>query len=168
MRVLTFLAALSISATSALAAEEPSGCDKFKWPIDRERAILQSEPLKVESGATAAPASTQPVRIALRPAAEAQLPTPPERGPRSADTYAGYVRLPAPPTAGTYTISLSAAAWLDAVQDGKSLKTAAFSGATDCDGIRKVVTFALQAAPLVVQVSGVATNSIVVAVTPAP
>jgi hypothetical protein len=27
-------------AAPAWAAEEPSGCDKFKWPIERERAAL--------------------------------------------------------------------------------------------------------------------------------
>lgn len=149
-------------------AAEPSGCDKFKWPIDRERAVLTSEPLKIESGATAAPVATKAIRIALRPAADANLPTPPERSPKAADTFAGFVKLSAPAAAGIYAISLSAGAWLDAVQDGKSLKTVAFSGATDCDGIRKVVKFDLRAEPLVVQVSGVASDSIIMAITPAP
>ena len=167
MRSLILAGSAIVAAMPAWAAE-PSGCDKFKWPIDRERAILQSAPIEVQSGASATPAAAQQVRVALRPAADAQLPVPPERAPRAADTFADYVTLPAPPAAGTYAISLSAAAWLDAVQDGKPLKTVAFSGATDCSGIRKVVTFSLQPMPLVVQVSGVATDAITVAVTPAP
>lgn len=167
MHRLILIACGLLAAVPAWAAE-PSGCDKFKWPIDRERAILTSEPLKIESGATAAPAATQPIRIALRPAAEANLPTPPERNPKAAETFAGYVKLSAPPTAGVYAISLSTGAWLDAIQDGKSLKTVAFSGATDCDGIRKVVKFELRAEPLVVQVSGVAADTIIMAITPAP
>ncbi|MEW6645149.1 MAG: hypothetical protein AB1586_31935 [Pseudomonadota bacterium] len=162
------LAGSAVATATAAWAAEPSGCDKFKWPIDRERAILRAEPLKVLSGATATPAAAQPVRIALRPTAEANLPTPPERGPKSVETFAGYVTLPAPPAAGTYAISLSAGAWLDAVQDGKPLKTVAFSGATDCEGIRKVVTFALKAEPLMVQISGVAADTITLAVTAAP
>lgn len=168
MRRLVILTSCVLLIASAASAAEPSGCDKFKWPIDRERAILRSEPLKLDSGASAAPAATQPVRLVLRPAAEAHLPTPPERSQKSPDTFAGYVRLPAPPAAGTYAISLSAGAWLDAVQDGKSLKTVAFSGATDCEGIRKVVTFTLKAEPLLVQVSGVAADTITLAITPAP
>jgi hypothetical protein len=146
---------------------EPSGCDKFKWPIDHERAILTSEPFRIESGATLAPTAGKPVRIALRPAAQAGLPTPPERAPRDErQTFAGYLQLSAIPTAGIYAISLSAAAWLDAIQDGKPLKTVAFSGATDCDGIRKVVQFELRAAPLLLQLSGVASDSIILAITP--
>lgn len=167
MRHLVLTGCALLAATAAGAAE-PSGCDKFKWPIERERTILRAEPLQVSSGATATPGTAQPVRLALRPAAQADLPTPPERAPRSPDTFAGYVKLPAPSSAGTYAISLSAGAWLDAIQDGKSLKTVAFSGATDCEGIRKVVTFALKAEPLVVQVSGVAAETITLAVTPAP
>jgi hypothetical protein len=30
-----------LGAIPASAAEEPSGCDKFKWPIERERAALR-------------------------------------------------------------------------------------------------------------------------------
>jgi hypothetical protein len=42
----------------------------------------------------------------------------------------------------------------------------AFSGATDCDGIRKVVKFELSDAPLIIQVTGVASDSIAIAVLP--
>jgi hypothetical protein len=147
-------------------AQEPSGCDKFKWPIDHERAVLTSDPIKVESGATAELNSTKPFRVALRHMADANLPAPPERAPKSADSFAGYIRLGAVPKAGTYVIGLSSGAWLDAIQDGKSLKTIAFSGATDCDGIRKVVKFELRAEPLLLQVSSVAADSIIVAIIP--
>jgi hypothetical protein len=147
-------------------AQEPSGCDKFKWPIDQERAVLMSEPIKVDSGATAELNATKPFRVALHHFAEANLPAPPERAPKSADSFAGYVRLGAVPKAGTYLIGLSSGAWLDAIQDGKNLKTIAFSGATDCDGIRKVVKFELHAEPLLLQISGVAADSIIVAIMP--
>ena len=32
------LITLALLGAPAYAAEEPSGCDKFKWPIERERA----------------------------------------------------------------------------------------------------------------------------------
>ena len=39
---------------------------------------------------------------------------------------------------------------VDVVQDGHFLKPKAFSGATDCDGIRKTMKFELAASPFVV------------------
>jgi len=156
-------------ALPALAAEEPSGCDKFKWPIDRERSALTGQATKVASGATVEPTGTA-IRLALGPQADAKLPNPPERLPKAPDTIAnrsaGYVQVGKIPAAGTYTVALSAGAWLDAIQDGKMLKPAAFSGATDCAGIRKVVKFDLQPGPLLLQVSSVVGSDIVLTILP--
>jgi len=40
MRALVLVALILLAAVPAKAAEEPSGCDKFKWNIDREKAAL--------------------------------------------------------------------------------------------------------------------------------
>ena len=40
------------------------------------------------------------------------------------------------------------------VQDGHALKPKAFSGATDCDGIRKTMKYEISASPFVLQISG--------------
>ena len=45
------------------------------------------------------------------------------------------------PEAGIYTISLSSGGWVNLFQDGHALKPKAFSGATDCDGIRKTMKY---------------------------
>ncbi len=43
---------LLLLGAPAYAAEEPSGCDKFKWPIERERAALTApDRLRIASGA---------------------------------------------------------------------------------------------------------------------
>lgn len=68
--------------------------------------------------------------------------------------------------AGLYTISLSTGAWVDVVQDGHALKPVAFSGATDCSGIRKTVKYELSAQPFVLQVSGAKENSVSIAILP--
>ena len=52
------------------------------------------------------------------------------------------------------------------VQDGHFLKPRAFSGATDCDGIRKTMKYELGASPFVLQVSGSKDNSIAIAILP--
>ena len=90
---------------------------------------------------------------ALVAPADAKLPTPPERAPKEG-TFAGFASIKTAPKAGLYTISLSSGGWVDVVQDGHFLKPMAFSGATDCDGIRKTMKYELSASPFVLQISG--------------
>lgn len=53
------------------------------------------------------------------------------------------------------------------VQDGRALKPAGFSGATDCNGIRKTMKYELAAEPFLLQISGARENAISVAILPA-
>jgi hypothetical protein len=133
MRAPLLIALVWLGTAPAWAAEEPSGCDKFKWGIDRER--------------------------------EAKLPSPPERAPKEG-TFAGFTSIKAAPKAGIYTISLSAGGWVDVVQDGHFLKPKAFSGATDCDGIRKTMKYEIGASPFVLQISGTKEDSVSIAILP--
>lgn len=145
-------------------AAEPSGCDKFKWPIDRERAALTApDRAKLASGVEL-PALTGIV-LSLTPPTEAKLPSPPERKPKDG-TFAGFVSFKTAHKPGAYTISLSEAAWIDVVQDDAILKPIAFSGATDCAGIRKTIKYDLSAGPFVIQVTGAADKAISMAVLP--
>ena len=162
-----FLIALVLLGTApGWAAEEPSGCDKFKWPIDRERAALTApDRVKLASGGELAALPSTGMTLALRAPAEARLPTPPERAPKEG-TFAGFVNLKNPPKAGIYTVSLSAGGWVDLAQDGHFLKPKAFSGATDCDGIRKTMKYEISASPFVLQISGTREDSVSVAILP--
>ena len=160
------LVALVLAAAPAWAAEEPSGCDKFKWPIDRERAALTApDRAKLVSGAELAALPATAVTLALVAPAEAKLPTPPERAPKDG-TFAGFASVKTAPKAGLYTISLSQGAWIDVVQDGHFLKPKGFSGATDCEGIRKTMKYELSDKPFVLQVSGTKETSISIAILP--
>lgn len=166
MRASLFIALVLLAAAPANAAEEPSGCDKFKWNIDRERAALTAtDRVKLTSGGELAALPSTGMTLGLSAPAEAKLPSPPERAPKEG-TFAGFTRFEAPPKAGIYTVSLSAGAWVDVVQDGHPLKPKAFSGATDCDGIRKTMKYEISAGPFVVQVSGTKENSISIAILP--
>src|SRR4029077_159270 len=107
MLAIFLVALLLLGAAPAWAAEEPSGCDKFKWPIDRERAALTApDRAKLASGSELATLPPAGVTLALVSPAEAKLPTPPERAPKEG-TYAGFASIKAAPKAGLYTISLS-------------------------------------------------------------
>jgi hypothetical protein len=154
------------AAAPVWAAEEPSGCDKFKWGIEHERAALTApDRIKLNSGSDQAALPSTGITLALVTPADAKLPTPPERAPKE-DTFAGFARFTGAPKAGLYTISLSSGAWVDVTQGGHFLKPKAFSGATDCDGIRKTMKYELSASPFVLQLSGVKENSISIAILP--
>ena len=166
MRKSLLVALLLVGAAPAWAAEEPSGCDKFKWPIERERAALTApDRARLTSGSEQAALPLSGITLALVAPADAGLPMPPERAPREG-TFAGFTSFKTAPKAGLYTISLSAGGWVDVVQDGHSLRPRAFSGATDCDGIRKSVKYELSASPFVLQISGSKENSVSIAILP--
>jgi len=141
-------------------------CDKFKWNIDHERAALTApDRARLASGTEMTSLTSSGAILALSAPAEAKLPTPPERAPKEG-TFAGFVSFKAPSKPGIYTISLSAGGWVDLVQDGHVLKPKAFSGVTDCDGIRKTMKYEISASPFVLQVSGVRENSVSIAILP--
>ena len=166
MRGALVVALLLVSFAPAWAAEEPSGCDKFKWNIDHERAALTApDRAKLASGAEIVAMPSTGVILALRAPAEAKLPSPPERAPKDG-TFAGFTCFKSVPKAGIYTISLSAGAWVDVVQDGHLLKPKGFSGAIDCEGIRKTMKYELGGTPFVLQISGAKEDSISIAVLP--
>lgn len=161
-----FVALTLLATAPAFAAEEPSGCDKFKWNIDHARAALTApDRAKLNSGSELAALPATAVTISLVAPADAKLPTPPERAPKEG-TFAGFTKVVSAPKAGSYTISLSNGAWIDVVQDGHFLKPTAFSGATDCDGIRKTMKYDLSASPFVLQISGARENSLSIAILP--
>src|SRR5260221_1401042 len=166
MRTAVLLALVLFGAAPAWAAEEPSGCDKFKWPIEHERAALTApDRAKLAWGGELAALPSSGITLALVAPAEAKLPNAPERAPKEG-TFAGFTSVKTAPKAGLYTVSLSAGGWVDVVQDGHFLKPKAFSGATDCDGIRKTMKYELSASPFVLQVSGTRENSISIAILP--
>src|SRR5258705_737928 len=112
----------ALIGAQAYTADEPSGCDKFKWPIERERAALTApERFRIASGANLSPALPVAAVISLRPGAEANLPTTPERKP-AANTFSGYAAFKNGLPPGSYPINLSGAAWIDVVQDEQFLR----------------------------------------------
>ena len=153
------LAAWAIAAPAL--AQEPVGCEKFKWPLDKERATLNGTDLpKVVSGDRVTFPIPFATIVALKSFVEAKLPAPPERAPKSPDTFAGFFQAPAPKRPGSYKITLSAEGWIDVEQSGNTVKSTAFSGALGCEGVRKSVKFDLAAAPFTVELSGVKADSI--------
>src|SRR6202021_1895836 len=105
-------AALVLLTCCALAgpalAEEPVGCDKFAWPLDKERALLTSaDTITVASGMKVALPLPVAVTIDLLPFADAKLPMAPERAPKQPNSFAGFISVPAPPQGGSFKAPLS-------------------------------------------------------------
>ena len=95
MRAPLMIALVLLGTSTAFAAEEPSGCDKFKWNIDRERAALTApDRLALASGGDLPALPSTGVALALRAPREAQLPSPPERAPKDG-TFAGFAKIKA-------------------------------------------------------------------------
>ena len=147
-------AALTVSACGEAAADEPSGCGAFRWPLDRERAALvrPDRPALANGGGLAYDVATT---LKLAPFGEAGLPKAPERAPKSQQSYAGHFRLAAPAAAGRYKVTVTSESWIDVLDGDSYLRPAAFTGAMNCEGARKSVKFDLPARPLTIQFSGV-------------
>jgi hypothetical protein len=157
------LAFLLLGASSAFA-EEPAGCDKFKWPVDLERAALATANQQiVGSGAEVTTVAAE--TVTLKPEGNAKLPMPPERKQKDG-TFAGFVTV-TDLVAGTYVIGVSDSAWIDVLQNGNYVKPQNYSGATGCDGLRKTMKFELGTVPTTVQLSGVAKDTVNLVILPA-
>lgn len=162
--VLTVAVFCALLSAGAARAEEPSGCDAFKWSIVTDQADLAAEGLPaVEDGGALGYGAGATVRLV--PVDKAHFRQPPERAPRP-ETLAAVVELPPPPAPGVYRVSLSAGAWVDAIQDGAALKPRAFSGARDCPHVRKSLKFQLSDKPVTIQISNVAEPAISIVVLP--
>ena len=158
-------AAFAAALPALAAAEEPTGCGGFKWPLEKVRAaLLASQKPDVANGGALA-LNTASV-LGLAPLAAAGLPHPPERPPKSPDSYAGHFTLAKPATPGIYKITMSSYAWIDVMDGGKFLSPTGFSGAAGCEGARKSVKFDLPARPLDLQISGVSDSKLSLIVSP--
>ena len=103
MRAPIVIALLLLALAPARAAEEPSGCDKFKWDIERERAALTApDRVKLASGSELAALPAKGMTLALSAPADARLPSPPERAPKEG-SFAGFAKFGSP-KAGIYTM----------------------------------------------------------------
>jgi hypothetical protein len=160
------IAVALIAAPGGLAqAQEGSGCNGFKWPLDRERAALvRADKASLPNGG-ALPYDVA-MTLKLQPLSAAGLPKAPERAPKSPSAFAGHFALPAPAKAGAYRVTISSEGWVDVLDGGAYLHPIAFTGAKECEGARKSVKFDLPARPLALQFSGVLRDQISVIVSP--
>ena len=153
-----------LCATAPARADEPQGCDAFKWPLGPERTALTAPDRASLASGEALPLGAA-AHLKLTPLSEAKLDRPPERAPIDPQSFAGLVHLAAPPSAGVYKVTISSEGWIDLIQGAGFTKPLAFSGAVGCEGVRKSVKFRLSGAATL-QLTGAKAADISVIVTP--
>jgi hypothetical protein len=160
------LIALALIASLAPATAE-DGCEKFAWPLTRERAAFAAtDKATIATGETLATLPASALVIRLQPGPQASFEIPPERKPRTEQWHGGMVRLPALAKPGIYQITLSDDAWIDVIQNGRYARSVGSTGRSDCPSVRKSVRLDLDASPVVLQVSGVAPETIALTIGP--
>lgn len=96
--------------------------------------------------------------VSLHPAKHLSLAPPPEKA-AATDSNGGTLAVSIA-TAGTYRLALGGAAWVDVVQDGRSVASSAHAHGPKCTGVRKMVDFKLSPGTYAIQLSGSATTSL--------
>jgi hypothetical protein len=149
----------------AMAQEKPA-CEQFDWSIKREQALFSAPNLKTAASGTklGAPLDNG-AALQLLPNSAVSFVLAPARQPKASDSFGGVITADVP-KAGSYQVSLSAEAWIDVIQDGKSLDSTAHSGKRGCADIRKSVRFDMKPGTATIQISGAPANAIKLAVLP--
>jgi hypothetical protein len=139
MRCLTINAILMlVLMLPAKAADGEGGCEKFAWPLARERAWFASpeiSSISVGDHPTTVPKDAFGVR--LQPASRSVFAILPERKPKTQAWFGGSIWFPVLGDGGIYQVTLSEDAWIDIVQDGRLARSVGHSGRKDCPGLRK-------------------------------
>jgi hypothetical protein len=159
------LAICVIAASPSAFADDKPACDQFSWPIAREREAFSSANLQtIRAGSPERALPEKGVALKLDPAAKVTYPVALERKPKNENSFGGVLTFASPAKPGVYQVTLSSEAWIDVIQNGKSVKSTAHSGKRDCPSVRKSVRFELQAAPVTVQLSDVSSDTINIAI----
>jgi hypothetical protein len=157
MRAALIACVLGLLAAEAVAGED--GCGRFAWAVDREQELFSDFTADVES--ESALPKDGVFALLLQPVSSVIYMVPPERG--RDDGLGGVVTLEWI-SAGRYQVTLSADAWIDAVQNDRRLPMLASTSRNDCPGIRQSVQFEVASVPLTLQFGGAMVRRVNIAV----
>ncbi len=161
-------AVLACVAIRPASSQDIAACEQFAWPVKREQALFASKDLlHVASGASLDTFPDRGIALELQPHDAVPYTLPPGRQPKTASSSGGLVVISRVLKAGPYQVTASAEGWIDVIQDGKALASTTHSGRRDCPDVRKSVRFDLQSVPVTIQVSGVDSKLIKLAILPA-
>jgi hypothetical protein len=159
--------AAGLHGATPLHAQDKPACEQFDWSIKREQALFGAPQLSRVASGSKLDSIEGGLALELQPQASVAFILPPERQPKSADSSGGVITFANVPKAGLYQVTSSAEAWIDVIQDGKAIKSTAFSGKRGCADVRKSVRFELKPGVLTIQLSGATEKMVKLAVLPA-
>jgi hypothetical protein len=143
-------------------------CTSFKWDVAHERALFASAPQSVvASRDVASGPQLLPDRLyglSLFPQDQITLSVPLGRKAQFDGAFGGFARLHVP-TAGTYRIALDQPGWIDVVGNHGAIPSSDFASGGTCNAPHKLVQFELPAGELSLQLSGVASAAVRIALT---
>ena len=171
MRIHPGLALATLMASTLIlpaAAQSGGGCSGFKWHVDREEAAFAGEGIPTVNGGGQIPGIMEAVTVQLTAQDQLTYEVPPTHKPRSNPAYGGLFPITPIAVPGPYQVTVSDIAWIDVVQNGKSLKPIAFTDSKDCHSVRKSVRFDLAKGPATIEISDAAKQSIMLDVLPPP
>ncbi|MBX3504659.1 MAG: hypothetical protein KF895_04210 [Parvibaculum sp.] len=127
--------------------EEMQGdCSNYQWDMSEEFRLWETEASHVAASATAdeAPAIGLATRytVTLHPHDSVTFVATPEKDRGGEDRFSGLLKLEIPED-GLYRISASSGVWIDAVVDGKVVKSTSFEMQTKCNTVFKSVAYRL-------------------------
>jgi hypothetical protein len=158
MRTALIGCVLAILAATAVAADD--GCGRFDWSVDREQELF-GDGFQADVRSESALPRDGVFSLRLQPVATVIYLVPPERG--RDDGLGGVVTLEWI-SAGRWQVTLSADAWIDAVQNDRRLTPLATTSRTDCPGIRQSVQYEVEGVPLTLQFGGASVKRLNIAV----
>lgn len=150
---LIFFACFAVPGNAA----STGGCESFAWPLTTELLWMKNADAKLVVTDTKVVSPPQgALAVAMTPMSDVRLDVPASGKSKLAPEkeLGAVIQFERVEVPGIYQVTLSHAAWIDVVQNGKTLAAVEHTGKTDCDGIRKSVRFDIGAGPFAIQITG--------------
>jgi len=151
------------AATGVQGAAFAETCAGFKWSIETEMSLMAApEAVLVTTGGAVASVPSKAIQLQLEPSPTVKFPETSgiKKQAIPQNSFSGWFKIENISKPGLYQITIPDHSWIDAVQNGELIQSTAFSGDKDCKTLRKSVQFEFGAGPVIVQIGGVAENSI--------
>jgi hypothetical protein len=162
---------LASGLPAAAMADEGDGCSHFSWDVSHELAVMKQTVKPVTAATKAgtgvpALALDTPYELKLSPQSGVNYAAKPVKPTLDDSAQGGLVRFHVK-KAGLYRVSITSGHWIDVVDGDQPVKSKDFQGSRGCERPHKIVEFELSAdKDFVLQFSGSADASVIVAITP--
>lgn len=154
------IAPTHVHAEENVSSKASDACTGFDWRMSPEITWINAGPKPIETGTLVEDGGDAAYLVTLGQHDDVKFALPPERERFPDGPHAGIIVFKDLPGPGMYQVSLTDKGWIDAISDGKYLKSVKSSNSKTCPPLRKSVRFDVAAGPLTIQISSVTKNEI--------